>query len=61
MKSYIEIFKLYILLMIFIQVGAIISSITFDNTIFIINSVVSVIGFIFFIFSSSKKKELKKK
>ena len=57
----VEIFNMYILLMIFIQVGAIISSITFDNTIFIINSVISVVGFVIYIYFSIKKRELKPK
>ncbi len=52
----IEIFKLYVLLMIFIQVGAIISSITFNKTIFITNSVISIVGFVLIIIYSWKKE-----
>ena len=57
----IESLQLYILLMIFIEVGAIISSITFNLKIFIFNSVISIIVFVFFIVYSFKKRELKPK
>ena len=57
----IESLQLYILLMIFIEVGAIISSITFNLKIFIFNSVISIIVFGIFIAYSIKKRELKPK
>ena len=57
----IESLQLYILLMIFIEVGAIISSITFNLKIFIFNSVISIIVFVLFIAYSIKKRELKPK
>ena len=57
----IESLQLYILLMIFIEVGAIISSITFNLKIFIFNSVISIIVFVLFIAYSIKKEELKSK
>ena len=53
--------QLYILLMIFIEVGAIISSITFNLKVFIFNSVISIIVFGIFIAYSIKKRELKPK
>ncbi len=53
--------QLYILLMIFIEVGAIISSITFNNKVFVFNSIISIIVFGIFIAYSIKKEELKSK
>ncbi len=54
-------FKLFILLMMFVEVGAILSNFTLSKTIFIYNALISTIGFTVFIIYSIKKKELKLK
>ena len=59
--SFMDGFKLFVLLMIFMELGAVISSLTFNKTIFIFNSAVSVIGLgIYLLFFSTINSTINK-
>lgn len=58
--SIFEGFKLFLLLMIFVEVGAILSNLSFDRTIFKFNiSLAVIILIVYSYYFLSKKKELK--
>lgn len=52
-------FRLFVLLMLFVEVGAILSHLTFDRTIFNFNIAIIIIGFILYVYHFLYKKEEK--